>query len=230
MKIGIIGTGTVGRAIASKLVELDYEVMMGTRNVSEKMASTAKDVYGNPPFNEWIKTNTKVKLVTFAEAATFGEMIINATVGSNSVKALIQSGSKNLAGKVLIDIANPLDFSNGMPPSLIPGLNNTNSLAEEIQKTFPDIMVVKTLNTMAAALMVDPKLIGNGDHLNFICGNSTDAKGKVEKILHQFGWTTENIMDLGDITGARATESLLPIWVRIMSMTKTEFFNFKVVK
>ncbi len=230
MKIGIIGTGTVGRAIASKLVELDYEVMMGTRNVSEKMASTAKDVYGNPPFNEWIKTNTKVKLVTFAEAATFGEMIINATVGSNSVKALIQSGSKNLAGKVLIDIANPLDFSNGMPPSLIPGLNNTNSLAEEIQKTFPDIMVVKTLNTMAAALMVDPKLIGNGDHINFICGNSTDAKSKVEKILHQFGWTTENIMDLGDITGARATESLLPIWVRIMGVTKTELFNFKVVK
>jgi 8-hydroxy-5-deazaflavin:NADPH oxidoreductase len=230
MKIGIIGTGTVGRAIASKLVELDYDVVMGTRNVSEKMASTAKDMYGNPPFNEWVVSNSKVKLVTFAEAAAFGEIIVNATNGSNSVKALIQSGAKNLAGKVLIDIANPLDFSNGMPPSLISGLNNTNSLAEEIQKTFPDIMVVKTLNTMTATLMVNPNILGNGDHINFISGNSTDAKSKVEKILHQFGWKTENIMDLGDITAARATESILPIWVRIMGVTKTGLFNFKLVK
>jgi len=230
MKIGIIGTGTVGRAIASKLAELDYDVMMGTRNVAEKMASTAKDMYGNPPFNEWIKTNSKIKLVTFVEAATFGEMIVNATNGSNSVKALIQSGAKNLAGKVLIDIANPLDFSNGMPPSLLSGLNNINSLAEEIQKTFPEVKVVKTLNTMTAALMINPNMIGNGDHLNFICGNSTDAKSKVEKILNQFGWKTENIIDLGDITGARATESYLLIWVRLMGVTKTGIFNLKLIK
>jgi hypothetical protein len=230
MKIAIIGTGTVGRAIASKLVELDYDVMMGTRNVSEKLASNATDMYGNPPLNEWIKTNSNVKLVTFSEAAAFGEIIVNATNGSNSVKALIQSGAKNLAGKVLIDIANPLDFSNGMPPSLISGLNNTNSLAEEIQKTFPDVKVVKTLNTMTAALMINPNMTGNGDHVNFICGNSADAKSKVEKILNQFGWKTENIVDLGDITGARATESILPIWVRLMGVLKTPFFNFKLVK
>lgn len=230
MKIAIIGTGTVGRSLASKLVELDYDVVMGTRNVAEKLASTAKDMYGNPPFNEWIKTNSKIRLVTFAEAAAFGELIINATNGSNSVKALILSGGKNLSGKTLIDIANPLDFSNGMPPSLLSGLNNTNSLAEEIQRTFPDVLVVKTLNTMTAELMVNPNMLGGGDHVNFICGNSTEAKSKVEKILNQFGWNSENIMDLGDITAARATESILPIWVRIMGVSKTGMFNFKVVK
>src|SRR5512133_29957 len=148
MKIAIIGTGVVGKSIASKLIELDYEIMMGTRNVADKLASTAQDNYGNPPFNEWLKTNGKVRLGSFAEAASFGDMVINATNGSNSVTALILAGAKNLSGKVLIDIANPLDFSTGMPPSLLSGLNNTNSLAEEIQKTFPDALVVKTLNTM----------------------------------------------------------------------------------
>ncbi len=230
MKIGVIGTGSVGKTIASKLLELNHDVMIGTRNVSEKLAHSTKDKNGNPPFTEWLQANSKAKLVTFAEAAAFGEIIFNATNGSNSVKALILAGAKNLSGKVLIDVANPLDFSNGMPPSLLPGLNNTNSLAEEIQKTFPDVYVVKTFNTMWAGLMVNPGLIGNGDHINFICGNSTQAKSKVQKLLNQIGWHNENIMDLGDITGARATESVLLIWVRIMDATKSGAFNFRIVK
>jgi 8-hydroxy-5-deazaflavin:NADPH oxidoreductase len=230
MKIAILGTGTVGRALASKLFELDHDVMIGTRNVSDKLASKAGDAYGNPSFSEWVKNNSKIKLGTFAEAAAFGELVINATNGNNSVKALILSGAKNLAGKVLLDIANPLDFSNGMPPSLLPGLNNTHSLAEEIQNTFPDVMVVKSLNTMTSSLMVNPGMIGNGDHINFICGNKTEAKAKVEKLLHQFGWTNDNIMDLGDITGARATESILLIWVRVMGTLNTGMFNFRIVK
>lgn len=230
MKIGIIGTGAVGRTIASKLVELDYDVMMGTRNVSDKLTSAAKDIYGSQPFNEWIKTNSKIKLGSFADAAAYGELNVNATNGSNSVTALILAGAKNLAGKVLIDIANPLDFSNGMPPSLLPGLNNTNSLAEEIQKTFPDTMVVKTLNTMWCGLMINPDLVGNGDHINFISGNNTEAKAKVQKLLNQFGWKDENIIDIGDITAARATESLLPIWLRIMAITKNGAFNFKLIR
>ena len=230
MKIAIIGTGTVGRTLASKLVELNHDVTIGTRNVVDKLTSTAKDNYGNPSFVEWHKANSKIKLGTFADSASFGEIVINATNGSNSVTALIQSGTKNLTAKVLIDVANPLDFSNGMPPSLLPGLNNTNSLGEEIQKTFPDTLVVKTLNTMWCGLMVNPKLIGNGDHINFISGNNQDAKIKVRKLLHQFGWTDENIIDLGDITAARATESLLPIWLRVMGVTKSGAFNFKLVK
>ena len=230
MKIAVIGTGAVGKTIGSKLLELNHDVMIGTRNVSEKLAVNTKDKTGNPPFSEWLNANSKAKFGTFAEAAAFGEIIFNATNGSNSVKALILAGAKNLRGKVLIDIANPLDFSNGMPPSLLPGLNNTNSLAEEIQKTFPDVYVVKTLNTMWSGLMVNPNLIGNGDHINFICGNSPQAKSKVQKLLNQFGWLNENIMDLGDITGARATESVLPIWLRIMDATKSGVFNFKIVR
>lgn len=230
MKIAIIGTGIVGKTIASKLVELNHDVMMGTRNVSDKLASTATDNYGNPPFGEWIKTNSKIKLGSFAEAAAFGELVVNATNGSNSITALILAGTKNLAGKVLIDISNPLDFSNGMPPSLLPGLNNTNSLAEEIQRTFPDTMVIKTLNTMWCGLMVNPNLVGNGDHINFISGNNSEAKNKVIKLLNQFGWLDKNILDIGDITGARATESLLPIWLKVMGVTKNGAFNFRLVR
>ena len=230
MKIAVIGTGSVGQTIASKLLELDHNVMIGTRNVSEKLTNNTKEKKGNPPFGEWLEKNSKAKLATFAEAAAFGEIIINATNGSNSVKALILAGAKNLRGKVLIDIANPLDFSNGMPPTLLPGLNNNNSLGEEIQKTFPDVQVVKTLNTMWAGLMVNPNLIGNGDHINFICGNSPQAKSKVQKLLNQFGWQDGNIMDLGDITGARATESVLPIWLRIKGAIKGGVFNFKIVR
>jgi hypothetical protein len=230
MKIGIIGTGAVGKTIASKLLELNHGVMMGTRNVSDKITSTAKDIYGNPPFNEWLKTNNKIKLGSFAEAAAFGDLIINATNGRNSVTALINAGAKNLAGKILVDIANPLDFSSGMPPTLLAGLNNTNSLGEEIQKTFPDTMVVKTLNTMWCGLMINPNLVEKGDHINFISGNNPEAKTKVKKLLNQFGWLDENIFDIGDITGARATESLLPIWLKVMGVTKNGAFNFKLVR
>lgn len=230
MKIAIIGTGIVGRTITSKLLELNHDVMMGTRNLSDKLANTSKDNYGNPPFSEWLKDNDKVKLSSFAETAAYGDLVVNATNGSNSVTALILAGTKNLAGKVLIDIANPLDFSNGMPPSLLPGLNNTNSLGEEIQKTFPDALVVKTLNTMWCGLMIKPDLLGNGDHINFISGNNNEAKLKVRKLLNQFGWLDENIIDIGDITGARATESMLLIWLRVMQVTKNGVFNFKLVR
>jgi predicted dinucleotide-binding enzyme len=198
--------------------------------VSDKLAGREKDNYGNPPFSEWLNANRKIRLGSFAEAAAFGDLVFNATNGSNSVTALILAGAKNLAGKILIDIANPLDFSNGMPPSLLPGLNNTNSLGEEIQKTFPDVMVVKTLNTMWCGLMVNPGLAGEGDHVNFISGNNTEAKNKVRELLNQFGWPDENILDLGDITGARATESLLPIWLRVLGVTKSNVFNFKIVR
>lgn len=230
MKIAIIGTGVVGQTIASKLIELGHEVIIGTRNVSEKLAGNAKDGYGNPPFGEWHKANSKVKLGSFAEAAAFGEIIINATNGGSSLTALKLADAKNLSGKVLIDIANPLDFSKGMPPGLLPGLNNTNSLGEEIQKTFPEARVVKTLNTMWCGLMVNPSLIGGGDHINYLSGNDADAKSKVKKLLNQFGWKDECLLDLGDISGARATESVLPIWLRLWGVTKTGAFNFKIVR
>jgi 8-hydroxy-5-deazaflavin:NADPH oxidoreductase len=230
MKISIIGTGTVGQTLASKLIELGHEVFMGTRNVSEKLATTEKDNYGNPPFSDWYKANSKVKLETFAKAAYLGEIIINATHGGSSIEALRLAEAKNLSGKILIDISNPLDFSNGMPPSLLPGLNNTNSLGEEIQKTFPYTLVVKTLNTMWCGLMVNPGMIGDGDHINYISGNDIAARTKVKNLLKQIGWKDENLIDLGDITAARATESLLHIWLRLQGVLQTGAFSFRLVK
>jgi len=229
MKIAVIGTGTVGQTFSSKLISLGHEVIMGTRNVAAKLAGTERDLYGNPPFSEWHAANKSVQLGTFAEAAAFGEIILNVTQGGNSINALKLAEAKNLVGKVLVDIANPLDFSKGMPPVLLPELSNTNSLGEEIQKTFPSAKVVKTLNTMWAGLMVNPNLIGGGDHTAFICGNDADAKTKVKSLMNEFGWKNENIFDLGDITSARGTEAVLPIWLRIWSATQNGAFNFKVV-
>jgi len=230
MKFAILGTGSVGQSIASKLAGLGHEVTIGTRDVKVKLASTDKDAYGNPPFKEWLSSNNKVKLGTFAESANYGEIIINATHGGSSLDVLKQAGTKNLSGKILIDIANPLDFSKGMPPSLLPGLCNTNSLGEEIQKSFPETKVVKTLNTMWCGLMVNPNMIGGGDHINYISGNDADARKEVRKILKQFGWKDESLLDLGDISAARATESILPIWLRVWSVTQNGAFNFRLVK
>jgi predicted dinucleotide-binding enzyme len=229
MKIAVIGTGTVGQTFASKLISLGHAVMMGTRDVAVKLAGTGKDMYGNPPFSEWHAANKSVQLGTFAEAAAFGEIILNVTQGGNSINALKLAGAKNLDDKILVDIANPLDFSKGMPPVLLPELSNTNSLGEEIQKTFPGVKVVKTLNTMWAGLMVNPNMIGSGDHTAFICGNDAGAKNKVKLLMNEFGWRNENILDLGDITSARGTEAVLPIWLRIWSATQNGAFNFKVV-
>lgn len=229
MKIAIIGTGSVGQTFATKLTSLGHEVMIGTRNVKEKLAITAKDGMGNPPFSEWHAANKNIKLGTFAEAAAFGEIILNVTQGGNSINALKLADAKNLKGKVLIDVANPLDFSKGMPPSLLPELSNTNSLGEEIQKTFPETKVVKTLNTMWAGLMVNPNMIGGGDHTVFICGNDADAKAKVKLLLNEFGWKNNNILDLGDISSARGTEAVLPVWLRIWAATQNGAFNIKIV-
>lgn len=229
MKVAIFGTGSVGQTLASKLNMLGHQVMIGTRDVEEKLASQAKDHYGNQPFAEWYKQNGEIKLGTFAEAAAFGELVINATQGIHSVEALRQANPKDLNGKILIDISNPLDFSHGMPPSLVPGLSNTHSLAEEIQNSFPEVKVVKTLSSMWAGIMVNPQMINNGDHTNFICGNDPEAKEKVKALLNDFGWKSENVLDLGDLSSARGTESILPIWLRIMGTKQTGAFNFKVV-
>jgi len=229
MKIGVLGTGSVGQTLASRLVALGHEVMIGTRNVQEALDRTTKDFYGNPGFGEWYKVNSGIKLGTFAAAIAFGEMIFNATQGINSVHALQSAKPDDLKEKIIVDVSNPLDFSKEMPPSLIPELSNTNSLGEEIQKTFPQAHVVKTLNTMWCGLMVNPAMIGGGDHVNFLCGNSQEAKIRVKVLLKEFGWKEENLLDLGGITNARASESVLPIWLRIWSVRKNGVFNLKIV-
>ena len=216
MKIAVLGTGGVGDTIGTKLVELGHDVMMGSRNADNEKA---KAFIG--------KHNGKAQAGTFSDAAEFGEIIFNCTSGAGSIDALRAAGESNLNGKIIIDIANPLDFSQGMPPSL--SISNTNSLGEEIQKAFPQAKVVKTLNTMWAGLMVNPGMIHGGDHNVFISGNDAEAKNEVKSMLRSFGWEEKNIMDLGDITTARGTEMYLPLWVRIWTATNVGAFNIKIV-
>lgn len=218
MKIAILGTGMVGDTIGSRLIELGHQVMMGSRSESNEKASAFV-----------AKHKAGASAGTFAQAGVFGEIIFNCTKGDASIEAIKLAG-ESINGKIIIDVANPLDFSKGQPASLLPALSNTNSLGEEIQKTFPKSKVVKTLNTMWCGLMVNPNMIGGGDHTNFICGNDAEAKAKVKSLLKEFGWKEQNILDLGDITNARGTEAVLPIWLRVWGATQNGAFNFKVVQ
>lgn len=224
MKTAVFGTGIVGQVISNRLAGLGHSVTIGTRDVNKTLARTDKDAYGNPPFAEWHKQNNSVHLKNYVEAAAASEIIFNCTQGQSSVEALKQAG--NLNGKIIIDIANPLDFSKGMPPILTPG--NTDSLGELIQRTFPEAKVVKALNTMNCYLMVNPAALA-GDHNVFVSGNDASAKTTAKEILKSFGWKESNMIDLGDITSARGTEQLLPIWIRLYGALKNPMFNFKIV-
>jgi predicted dinucleotide-binding enzyme len=226
VRFGILGTGVVGKTIAARLAGLGHEVMIGTRDPEETMSRIEPDRYGNPPFSAWHEEHPKVGLGTFAEAAAHGETVLNATAGAVSLEALEQAGGDNLSGKVLMDISNPLDFSRGMPPTLL--VSNTDSLGEQIQRRFPEAKVVKTLHTMNAQLMVDPAQLGGGDHTVFVGGDDAEAKATVKDLLRSFGWS--DIVDLGDITTARGTEMMLPVWVRLFGALQKPLFNFKLVR
>lgn len=219
MKIAILGTGSVGATIGSRLVDLGHQVMMGSRTSNNEKAQAFVSKH----------QGINASAGTFSEAAAFGEVVFNCTKGEFSLEAIALAGSA-INGKVLIDVSNPLDFSNGMPPHLIPSLANTNSLGEEIQRRFPETKVVKTFNTMWCGIMVDPNLVGGGNHINYICGNDASAKDTAVGILKQFGWKDECLLDLGDITNARGTEATLLIWLRVYGAKKTGAFNFNIVK
>jgi predicted dinucleotide-binding enzyme len=225
MKIAVLGSVVVGQTMSERLDQLGHEVMIGTRNVKETLARSAPDSFGRPPFKDWYAGHSKIKLGNFSEAAAFGQVIINATNGAGSLEALRMAGKDNLKGKVLMDISNPLDFSKGMPPSLL--VSNTDSLGEQIQRTFPDTRVVKTLNTMNAFIMVNPAMIPE-DHHVFLSGNDAVAKSEVKKILASFGWKEKNMIDLGDITTSRGPEQMLPVWVRLWGALQNPIFNFKI--
>ncbi len=215
MKLGILGTGMVGATIGTKLIQLRHEVKMGSRTAD------------NPKAAEWVRANGKgATSGTFSDAAAFGEILFNCTSGKGSLEALKLAGEKSMNGKILIDVANPLDFSKGMPPSLT--ICNTDSLGEQIQRAFPNVKVVKSLNTVNCKLMAEPSLV-HGDHDIFVAGNDKSAKDKVIQILKEwFGW--KSVIDLGDISAARALEMILPLWVRLMGIYQSPDFNFKIVR
>jgi predicted dinucleotide-binding enzyme len=206
----------VGQAIAGKLVELGHEVTMGSREAgNEKAAAWAAEA------------GEGASEGSFADAAAFGEVVVNATAGGGSLEALEAAGSENLAGKVLIDVANPLDFSKGMPPTL--SVCNDDSLGERIQRAFPDARVVKALNTVNASVMVSPGELGESTHL-FVCGNDEGAKQEVVELLRTFGWGEAQVLDLGDITEARGPEMYLPLWLRMFGTLGTGAFNIGIVR
>jgi predicted dinucleotide-binding enzyme len=216
----------VGQA-AGKLSELGHQVVVGTRDPAGTLARREPDGYGNPPFGAWQAQQPEVKLAGFADAAAHGELVVNATAGAVALEALRLAGEANLDGKVLVDVSNPLDFSQGMPPSL--SVANTDSLGERIQREFPAARVVKTLNTVNARLMVNPRELGDGDHSVFVCGDDPEAKAVVTDLLTEgFGW--RDVIDLGDISAARGAEMIMPIWLRLLGGLRTPMFNFKIVR
>lgn len=210
----MLGTGMVGATIGTKLIELGHSVRMGSRTPSNEKALAWAAVNGE-----------RASTGTFADAAAFGELVFNCTNGASAMHALNDATALNLKGKVLIDISNPLDFSKGMPPTLL--VANTDSLAESIQRTFPDAKVVKTLNTVNCNVMVNPSLVA-GEHDMMLCGNDAEAKAVVTDILKNwFGWKI--VHDLGDLTAARAMEMYVIYWVRLMGTLGTPNFNIHVV-
>jgi predicted dinucleotide-binding enzyme len=225
MNIAVLGTGVVGRTVAARLDELGHTVTIGTRSPADTLARTAPDAMGTPPFAQWATDHDGVRLATFADAAAAADLVVNATSGGASLEVLALAGTDHLAGTALLDIANPLDFSRGMPPSLDPV--NTDSLGEQIQRAFPATRVVKALNTMNASVMVDPARVP-GDHHVFVSGDDADAKQLVVDLLCEMGWPRQNILDLGDITTARGTEMLLPIWLQLYGALGHADFNFHV--
>ena len=225
MKIAVLGTGAVGRTIAGRLSALGHEVTIGTRDPRETVARTACDAMGNPPFSEWAAVHDTVSLASYAEAASTAELLVLATNGSGALPALEEAGADHLDGKVLVDTSNPLDFSAGFPPTLF--VKDTDSLGEQLQRAFPEVRVVKALNTMTADVMVDPASLGAESSV-FLSGDDAAAKATVTELLRSFGHT--DVIDLGGIETARGTEMYLPIWLRLMGALGTAAFNVKVVR
>ena len=224
MNIAVLGTGMVGQAIAGRLHELGHSVVVGTRDPEGTLARTEPDGMGNPPFPVWHAAHP-VAVATFAEAAAGADLVVNASSGAVALDVLGLAGADNLAGKVLVDISNPLDFSHGFPPTLF--VKDTDSLGEQIQRAFPEAKVVKTLNTLTASLMVEPKSLGESSTI-FVSGDDAQAKATVRSLLESFGH--DDVIDLGPLETARGTEMLLPVWLRLMGALGSGAFNFKVVR
>jgi len=226
MNVAVLGSGIVGRTLAQKIASLGHHATIGTRDVGALMARHEKGPMGQAPFAEWHAQHDAVVVAKFAEAAASSEFVFNATNGAGTLEALHLAGAENLNGKLLIDVSNPLDFSKGFPPTLL--LVNTDSLGEQIQRSFPDVRVVKSLNTVSANVMVAPGDLADGDHHIFVGGNDAVAKEEVSGLLREwFGW--RNIIDLGDITTARGTEMYLALWIRLASSIGFRPLNIRVV-
>lgn len=214
MKIGILGTGDVGRGLASRIAGLGHQVTLGSRTADNAVAA------------EWAREHGG-QHGTFADAAASGELIVNATGGLVALDALNAAGAANLDGKVVVDVSNPLDFSKGFPPRLV--VPEAGSVAEQLQQAFPRARFVKTLNTMNNTLMTHPDRVP-GPHNVFVCGDDEAAKTEVTDLLKSFGWTRDQVIDLGALSAARSVEPLVLLWVTLSGALRTSDFNFAVLR
>jgi len=229
MKIGIIGSGAVAQTLGAKLIELGHDVVLGTRDPAK--LDEKKNMTGT--LREWLANVTKAgkgdkkgKVVSFKDAAAHGELLILAVHGQNSVEALQLATADKVGPKVIIDTGNELDFGKGMPPGAL--ASQSNCLAEKIQAAFPNLKVVKSLNTMGAPVMVAPQALAGGEHTVFVSGNDAAAKAAVAEVLKSFGW--KDVLDLGDISSARGPEMYMAMWLRLWGATGTGMINVKVVR
>lgn len=215
MQIAVLGTGMVGNAIATKLVQVGHDVMMGSRTANNEKAVA------------WVAAaGARAKAGTFADAAAFGEMVFVCTAGTGTLEALQSAGAKHLDGKIVVDVSNPLDFSKGMPPRLF--VSGDDSLGEQVQRAFPNAKVVKTLNTVNCNVMVDAARVP-GDHDLFVAGNDAGAKAAVTELVRRdFGW--KHVVDIGGIDGARNTEAHVLFWVRLWGVLGGPDFNVHIAR
>ncbi len=220
MDVAVLGTGMVGRALAGRLDELGHAVTMGTRDVEATRAREAADTDAETP-SAWLERHPGVRLESFRDATAEVDLVVGALNGEQALAALEAAGEDHLAGRVLLDVSNPLDFSAGFPPTLT--VCNTDSLAEQIQRRFPHARVVKSLNTVNAGVMVDPGGLAGGDHTVFVSGDDEEARATVTALLHELGWT--DVLDLGPLSTARGTEMYLALWA-----TGTPRVSIRVVR
>jgi predicted dinucleotide-binding enzyme len=223
MKIAVLGTGSAGRTLAVAFASRGHQVVVGTRDVATTLARTEPE--GSESVAEWAAEHRDVRLVPYAEAGAHGEVLVNATSGAGSLAAL--EAAAVAEGTVVLDVSNPLDFSAGFPPTL--SVANTDSVGEQLQRAFPAVRVVKTLNTVNARVMVEPALVP-GEHHIFVAGEDDDAKRLAVALLGELGWPSARVIDLGGIRAARSTEMYLPLWLSLMGAVGSPLFNVQVVR
>ncbi len=229
MKIAIFGTGMVGQTLAVALAAKGHTVTIGTRDVAASLANTQPHPFGMPGFGTWHQQHAYLPVATFADAAARSDLLVNATKGIAILDILKDVPAASVDGKVMIDAANALDFSKGMPPRVsiadVPGA----SVGERLQAAHPRLRVVKALNTLTAYAMLNPSAVQGGDSSLFIAGNDAAAKAEVTGLLQSYGW--KDVLDLGDISSAGALELLMPFWLRVWSkLGQTTVFNYKIVR
>ncbi|GAA1937473.1 NADPH-dependent F420 reductase [Kitasatospora viridis] len=214
MKIAVLGTGEVGRTLATRLAGLGHQVTIGSRTADNAQAA------------EWAAANGGAH-GTFATAAAGAELVLNATAGEHALAALTAAGAQNLDGKTVIDVSNWLDFSAGFPPKVV--VPDEGSLVEHLQAAFPGARFVKTLNTVNIKVMVSPQEVP-GRHAIFVSADDAGAKAQAVELLRSFGWTDEQITDLGGLATARGTETYLNLWLLLYGKIGHGSFNISLVE